>query len=533
MSLVDGIIYGGVLILAVAFVVIVRNYAKGLGDSPRELWVIFTAKIMEYIAYGAMNMAFVLYLSKDVGLTDMEAGSFIGFWSTALTMVTMFVGAIADSMGIKKVLIMGTLFLLFARLIMPFTSDLTITTLFGFLPLAFGMAMMGPVISVGIKKFTTKETSALGFGLFYTLMNVGWAGGGWLFDYVRLGVGENGVFAFGRFQLSAYQTIFLASLFFTIINLIILLFMRDGVVFEGGVVRLQAASPVAKRDTAGSGATAILATTFSPLFSSMTKGAKDSWVIMKSVAKESAFWRYLFILGVFVFVKMVFYHMHYTFPKYGIRVLGDEVKVGSIFGVLNPVMIVFLTPMIAFLTARFSSYRVLLIGTIVSASSIFIVALPDRFFSGMQNTWFSQLIFERWLNVSPEHQSNVILSLVIMTAIYTIGEAIWSPRLMQFSAEIAPPGKEGSYISLSALPYFVAKLGAGPLSGWLLSRYVPEGLEQYPDHYMVWVWVGAIAVLSPLGMFAFRGWFRKAELAQHQIKHDEQSGFVGVVEQET
>ena len=51
--------------------------------------------------------------------------------------------------------------------------------------MAIGIAIMGPVLSVGIKYFTTPETSALGFGMFYTLMNVGWAIGAYIFDTIR------------------------------------------------------------------------------------------------------------------------------------------------------------------------------------------------------------------------------------------------------------------------------------------------------------------------------------------------------------
>ena len=94
-----------------------------------------------------------------------------------------------------------------------------------------------------------------------------------------------------------------------------------------------------------------------------------------------------------------------------------------------------------------------------------------------------------------------------MTAVFTIGEAIWSPRLMQFMAEVAPKGKEGTYISLSYIPYFASKLFVGPLSGWLVATYVPEGQESYPNHYWVWVWIGGMAVISPLGLLIFRSLF--------------------------
>jgi hypothetical protein len=86
---------------------------------------------------------------------------------------------------------------------------------------------------------------------------------------------------------------------------------------------------------------------------------------------------------------------------------------------------------------------------------------------------------------------------------------------MQFTAEIAPKGKEGSYIALSYLPYFGAKFVVGPMSGWLLATYVPEGQASYPTHFLVWLWIGIMASLSPLGLILFKRLFTRAE--RHEL----------------
>ena len=89
--------YGIILLVAILFIgflFILWNYAKGLKDSPREIWVLFAAKLIEYAAYGASNMAFVLYLSKDCGLDDVSAGSYIGVWSTLMTCISILVSSV-------------------------------------------------------------------------------------------------------------------------------------------------------------------------------------------------------------------------------------------------------------------------------------------------------------------------------------------------------------------------------------------------------------------------------------------------------
>ncbi|HAR41613.1 MAG TPA: hypothetical protein DCS07_03110 [Bdellovibrionales bacterium] len=500
MSTIDLIIYLGGAAMAGSFVYILWTYYKGLKDSPRELLLLFVSKILEYIAYGSANLAFVLFLSSDVGLGDISAGSYIGVWSMTITLTTMFIGSVADAIGIKKTLLTGTIILLLARIVMPFTTNIYVLTLFSFLPLGVGMAMMTPVLSVGIKKFTTAGTLSLGFGLFYTLMNVGWAGGAWVFDFIRGIVLEKGghVQLLG-FSLSAYQMIFFVGFICTVANLIIVMLMRDGVDY-------QTRSPVRVKKTDRS---------LKAGLASVKKAAVDTWKIIRVVFAEKPFWVFLFMLGLLIFVRFTFYHFHYTFPKYGLRVLGEKVKIGSIFGVLNPVMIVFLTPLFAAMFKKVRSYIMLLVGTTITSVSIFIATLPDNIFEPLMGTWFSELILSRWLNIAPEGQQPLVLALVIMVMVFTVGEAIWSPRLMQFTAEIAPKGKEGSYIALSALPFFAAKFFVGPLSGWLVATYTPEGATSYPLHYVVWLWIGGMSLISPLGLVVFHKLFSKAE---HRVK---------------
>ena len=491
----------GLFLLALlgAFGFIVWRYVSGLRGSPRELYLMFFTKVTEYSAYGAANLTFVLYLHNDVGLSDIAAGSYIGGWSMLLTLLTMLVGAVCDAIGIKRTLLIGCFALLLSRGVMPFLDNIVLISLFGFLPLAAGIAITGPVLSVGIKMFTTRAGATLGFGLFYTLMNVGWAIGAYIFDYVRGIMGDSGSTVLMGVEVSTYQLIILVGFFMTIPDLIAILLMRRGVVMTENGIKIDPP----KDSSEGSLAQRIVATT--------VKSAKETGGIFASVFQQRAFYVYLFMLGILVFVRLTFYHFHYTFPTYGIRVFGEGVKIGSMFGVLNPVLIVFLVPLIASLTTKVRSYWMLLIGATVSAGSVFLATMDPASFAFLSDTWFSELIFDRWLEIPVGRRDPLYLSLVVFMIIFTIGEAIWSPRLMQFTAEIAPPGREGSYVALSYLPYFGAKFVAGPMSGWLLATYVPDGAESYPQQYMVWVWIGLMASISPVGLLIFRRLYNRAE----------------------
>ena len=500
------LIFGIALIMG--FLYILFSYWRGLLGTPRELYILFFTKVTEYSAYGAANLAFMFYLREDLGLSEIGAGSYITAWSTSMTLTMMVVGAVCDAIGVKKTLLIGSFALILSRVVMPFTDNFWMATLLGFFPLAVGIAITGPVLSVGIKRFTTLEGSALGFGLFYTLLNVGWAVGAYIFDSVRVTMGQTGTLELLGSSLSTWQVIIGIGFFINLPDLVVILLMRDGIEMTENGIKL----PKAKVSDGTEGQTSLMTRAIKELRRTLTDTAK----IFASNFAQTAFWVFILLITVTVFAKLVFFHFHYTWPSYGVRYFGQGSLVGSIFGVLNPVMIIFLTPTVAYATRKIRPYWMLLLGTLISAASVIFVVVPPEAFIGLVDTWFGEIVLGRWLEVPVGYRDPFYISMVLFVGTFTIGEAIWSPRLMQFTAEIAPPGREGSYISLSYLPYFGAKFIAGPMAGMLLTSYTPEfGIDgvygNYPDHQLVWWWIGGTAILTPIGLLVFRKLYRIAE----------------------
>jgi len=523
MSLADFITYAIVSAGVIALGITVWSYAKGLKKSPRDLWLLFVYKIVEYAAYSAMNMALILWLSADCGLSDVAAGSYISAWSMLLSVMNMITGALLDTLGVRKTLIISIVFLIISRFFMAFVTNPVIVFFLGFIPLTIGFAIVGPLVSVAIKRYTTKETAALGFGLFYVLMNLGYAVGGVFFDWIRgfyatkdaagKVINENAGTMLLGMHFSTYQMIFIFGLGATVISLIMAFFFRDGIeMTPDGEITV---NPPKKT---GSGMEAL------------KHASTETWRTITSVVTEKYFWVFITMLALTVPVRTVFFHFHYTFPKYGIRVLGEGAKIGSIYGVLNPVLIVLLVPLVAYFTKKVSSYKMMIVGATVSSCACFIALIPGSVFAGLTNTVWGELVFIKWLRMAPDHASLLqnpptpfYWTLILLIFVFTIGEAIWSPRLMQFTAEIAPKGKEGSYIALSVLPWFVSKFFVGPMSGLLVSTYTPldattkKALSAYPDHWMVWVWIGGTAVITPLCLFVLGKWFNKQTTPEVEV----------------
>ncbi len=91
----------------------------------------------------------------------------------------------------------------------------------------------------------------------------------------------------------------------------------------------------------------------------------------------------------------------------------------------------------------------------------------------------------------------------------SIGEAFYSPQLYEYAAVIAPKGQEASYMAMSYLPMFVAKLTVGILSGVLLSIFCPKVGPRHSE--MLWVVIGILTLVAPVGLLACRRYINVRE----------------------
>lgn len=138
-------------------------------------------------------------------------------------------------------------------------------------------------------------------------------------------------------------------------------------------------------------------------------------------------------------------HVDGTLPKYMLRTLGCDARFGVLY-TINPALIVFLVPLLSAVGVQFgfSVFTQILVGSFISSAAVFLM-------------------------VAPPHYASFSAFMVLLS----VGEAIYSPRLFEYTATVARPGQEGLYMSLSSAPMFASKFLVGAMSGWLLSAYCP------------------------------------------------------------
>jgi len=475
---------------------------------PRELWIIFAAYMLSNVAYKLSAMSGVsLWLSSDLGFNDRDAGFLIAVWSAAMTLVTVMVGSLVDAMGIRRTFLLGFVTCLLARVVMASSVDRWVA-LPGLFAQAVGIALTIPVMTAACKTYSNVAQRSVAFAFYYALMNLGYACGDGIFDRIRgpQGLGEHGhwVLPVLGTELSTYRVLLFISVLFTVPALFLVwAFVRDGVeMTEQGVV----VTPRKLAVDAGGW----LKTSIASSRETLTKTGQ----IFASLWREKSFYRFLLFMTLVVGVRMIFYHLAFTFPKYGIRELGAGAPFAHLSGMLNSVMIVVLVPVVGAVTQKISAYRMVTVGSLIAALSVFFIALPPEWFRPLADGWLGDLIAHRWLGMAGP-VNPLYISIFFFIVMLSVGEAVYSPRLYEYSGAIAPKGQEASYLALSMLPFFAAKFIVGGLSGWLLEKFCPVEGPRHPE--IMWALIGGMALITPVGTFVFRKYIQVHEAGREPV----------------
>jgi MFS family permease len=189
--------------------------------------------------------------------------------------------------------------------------------------------------------------------------------------------------------------------------------------------------------------------------------------------------RFLFFIFILLGVRTLFAHQWLTMPDYVTRAY--PASIGARFewiNGLNPLIIVVFTPLVAALTRRVHVLTMMIVGTTVSSLATFLLVPGPQLFA--------------------------LLTYVI---IFSLGEALWSSRFLEFIADIAPPSQVGLFMGVATIPWFLAKFTTGFYSGAMLEHFVPATGPQ--DSSTLWLVYALIALSSPIGLIIGRSWLRK------------------------
>lgn len=468
-----------------------------LRGAPRELWIVYAAYILENLAYKVGSATVLtLWLSSDLGFGDESAGAMVATWAAMMTLFTVFVGSLTDALGVRRTFLLGFGICLVSRTVMALTVNRWVVLPFGFYLQAAGISLMIPVMAAACKKYTNTAQRSVAFSLYYALMNLGFLLGDWFFDRLRstrLGLGEHGHWTLPllNLDLSTYRVLILIGAAFTVPGMLLtLLYLREGVEVTDAGITITPREKI-RRDN----------NPLTAVFVTVRDTAVKTAGIFAGLWRQPALYKFLLFVTLIVGVKMLFYHLSFTFPKYGVRELGNGAPITHASSMLNSLLIVFLVPVCGVLTQRISAYRMIVAGSFVSALSPFFLVMPAHWFQPLARGWLGDFIGHWWLGVRGE-VNPLYIGIFLFMVMLSVGEALWSPRLYEYAAAIAPKGQEASYMALTFLPLFGAKLIVGSISGGLLEHYCPETGPRHPQ--TMWLLIGLMALVTPVGAILFR-----------------------------
>jgi MFS family permease len=429
---------------------------RGLvGPGSRDLWLIYLATFLEYLGIFSFLQTLPLWLSGDFGMSDKAAGWWASLFSLLVTLLSFFAGALTDTFGVRRLLVVSFVVAAATRLGMSLagTGAEAVAWTMAF---AFAYALTAPALQVAVNLAARPATRAFAFSLWYVSFNLAGALIGWPIDAIRSRFLVAGKLApraidlplLGVREVSAHDVILACGFASAALAALVVCFVRRDLGRDAGPSGAASANPLRA---------------------------------VGAVVAAPAFWRFMLLMVLLSLVRLMFQHMHFTWPKYVTRIEGDAFPVGTVWS-LNSLGILFLAPLATAFTRRLPIFPVLLLGATISAASPFMLCLG------------SSLPIQ-----------------VAMIAVLTVGEALWSPRLYEYNVAIAPRGQEATYVGLAKLPFFLAKLVVTPMSGWLLANFCPE--QGARDPTLLWAIVGASTLAGPLGMWLLQGWIREKRAA--------------------
>ena len=446
-----------------------------LAASPRGLWYVIGAFVVESTAYFGILTLMTTYFSKDMHWPDTYASITVSVFTMLVTLFMLGVGSFAESFGLRRAIAVALLLSTLGRVVyclLPgFSGQGAVAgaAVLSVLLVAAGSGILQPTCYSGVKQFTDEKTSSLGYAMIYALMNLGIVVIGALSAWVRPGVqaildqpdsavGDASPLTWlascSGSGVQAVNWVCCGITGLTLLGFLMLMTRRA----ESARLRpdVAPAAPIGPRPTLGT-----------RFWSYLSEGPFGNS-------------RFLFFIFMLLPVRTLFAHQWLTMPEYILRsypqAVGDKME--WLVNWINPLIIFVGVPLATVLTRRFHVYTMMVVGSLVSAAPTFLLCFgPD------------------------------LKLLISYFVLFSIGEALWSARFLEYASELAPPGRVAQYMGLAQIPWLLAKGTTGLYSGYLLATLCPANTPANQMHTgTLWLIYALIAMTSPIGLWLARGW---------------------------
>eukprot|EP01069_Polyplicarium_translucidae_P005052 Polyplicarium_translucidae@DN2711_c0_g1_i4.p1 len=344
-------------------------------------------------------------------------------------------------LGVRKSLLLGTVVAFLSRVGLALSPSRYIALGVLFTILPASSALTSPVLKLALRKFTSVSDRTFAFQASYMVLNIACILAAAQIFCWRIFLGSETSF------LDYQRAVLMCAAIVSVAEICIAMSLREVLIDESSS-RLISFEP-----------------------------SRSSQSIRELIADEN-FLRYMVTTTAVAFgVGSLMRQFGATFPKYVNREFGIWTPYEA-FLVLNPALILIFLPLFSHfgILANVKMGTALTLGCTISCLAPLALAAWPRSYAACGATFL----------------------------IFTLGEAVWSPKFLEYCVSSAPCGREGIALAFASAPKFCSRVLAGGLSGVLLATFCPDHGERHSGK--MWLAITAFAFTTPVILVSAQRW---------------------------
>jgi POT family proton-dependent oligopeptide transporter len=396
----------------------------------RPFWVANITEIFERLSYYGAFASLALYLQEKLNFSTEQTGTLTGIFGGMVWFLAIFGGAAADRLGFRRALSLAYLILAAAYFLIGSIGASWLAPVRNAMPLglfvgcvlilpALGVALVKPCVVGTTARASRENVRSIGYSIYYTMVNIGGTAGPFVASWAHRHLGVEKVFRVAA--LSVFAMFFVVFLFFK--------------------------EP--KRQT-------------NEPAPSMAATLKNFLTVLSNA-------RFMLFLLIFTGYWIVYWQQFISIPGYIHNYINPAADVEFIL-ITAPLAVIFLTLIINYIIRKLPAFQAVILGTIVSSLSWFIVSF--------------------WPTVP-----GAVVSIFVLA----LGEMIQAPRYYEYISRLAPPGQQGTYMGFAFLPIGIGSL----IGGWFGGRVMHHFGEVLHQPQRAWWVISGVGILTALLLWIY------------------------------
>jgi dipeptide/tripeptide permease len=406
----------------------------------RTFWILNGVEMWERLAYYNLRVMAPIYIMQadnpgGLHLTAMNKGTIYAWWAAFQSLLPIVTGGLADRFGFKRTLAFSISMMTLGYLMLAFMRDLGFLSNYwalfiAIMTLATGTAFFKPSIQGSLAHSMPPGKTSVGWGIFYWVVNVGAFIGHYLPSILlTLSATLPGPLHAEANSKEAWRNLFLASAFFSSINLTLLFTYRD------------VPSGASKTETIGQ-----------VLWRTLTNILERR--LLAWMAIMSCFWLMMYqlwdlqpnFIADWVDSRPMAQMLGWA-PDVVQRALIEQTSRGpmipqQVLLSANAFFIILGVVGVAWLTRKMRTLESMLIGMVLAVAGVLVAGWT-------QSAWV----------------------LVLGILCFSLGEMTTGPKKNEYLALIAPPGKKGLYLGYVNIPVGVGVYFGSAIAGYVYGRF--------------------------------------------------------------